>query len=243
MLIDGGLAIDNGEFVIFINCENEEIDEYKQRYWDDSGRSLPSRIRFTIAHELIHTFFFEWKGGKRKPKLAGSHYKEAESLESACDYGANHLLLPPRVLEAQLEIEADLSPPTIRNLSKKFHVSLETLLIGLAGLRSWGRHDGFIALVTEEQKSLTIKATAADPATRQYFSQFRRNQTVIAEHHGIEALEGFGGTETRIPYSRHCRIGSSAAIQPFVAMSATVPGTPKRVILSFKAAGYAKAVE
>jgi Zn-dependent peptidase ImmA (M78 family) len=242
MLVDGGLAIDGDGFIMFINCEADNVAIYKQKYLEEDGRSLPNRVRFTIAHELVHTFFYDRAGPIPKSKLLKIQAKELDSLESACDMGANELLVPPRVLQSKLDQERELSLDVVRRFAKEFAVSLETLLIALESLESWGRHDAFIALLTAQGRSFTVKTTAADPITKQCFSQFQRNQQVNVEQLGIDALEGFGGREQRINWVRRCRIGSIPAEQPFVAMCETISLAPRRLLLFLKATGDARAI-
>ena len=53
-----------------------------------------SRVAFSIAHEIIHTFFPNSINGARFRNICASESKEANELERLCDLGASELLMP-----------------------------------------------------------------------------------------------------------------------------------------------------
>lgn len=66
-----------------------------------SGRSIiynpsvpRSRVAFSIAHEIIHTFFPNSINGSRFRNICASESREANELERLCDLGASELLMP-----------------------------------------------------------------------------------------------------------------------------------------------------
>ena len=70
-------------------------------YNADSGRVVlynpnrpRSRVAFSIAHEIAHTFFPNSINGTRFRSLCGDASREANELERLCDLGASELLLP-----------------------------------------------------------------------------------------------------------------------------------------------------
>src|SRR3954447_17198360 len=61
LLMDGCLGVRKDGFVIFVRCEPRNSGELKRAWSADHARYrlLSPRMRFTIAHEIAHTFFFD----------------------------------------------------------------------------------------------------------------------------------------------------------------------------------------
>src|SRR5436190_15592749 len=60
LLVDGTLSLRNDGFLVTIDCEEGEEEMLRDALAaDPTGRSLPRRARFSIAHEIAHTFFFD----------------------------------------------------------------------------------------------------------------------------------------------------------------------------------------
>lgn len=103
-----------------ISLENETpVIEYNpnQRY---------SRINFSIAHEIAHTFFPDWKEEvrNREPK---ENVQEKE-LEILCDIGASEILLP----YANFSLDANSLTTELKSLfdlSEKYQASLESVFL------------------------------------------------------------------------------------------------------------------
>jgi hypothetical protein len=55
-----------------------------------------SRVAFSIAHEISHTFFPNSISGARFRNVCATESKEANELERLCDLGASELLMPLR---------------------------------------------------------------------------------------------------------------------------------------------------
>lgn len=53
-----------------------------------------SRVAFSIAHEIAHTFFPNSISGARFRNICASESREANELERLCDLGASELLMP-----------------------------------------------------------------------------------------------------------------------------------------------------
>jgi Zn-dependent peptidase ImmA (M78 family) len=53
-----------------------------------------TRVAFSIAHEIIHTFFPNSVHGARFRNICASESREANELERLCDLGASELLMP-----------------------------------------------------------------------------------------------------------------------------------------------------
>ena len=80
------------------------------------------RQRFSLAHEIAHTFFFEVYDGGLKPMRGGPR---GMNLESACHEGASRLLVPKRFLRKELEHESRaICGEDVLRLTETFDVSL-----------------------------------------------------------------------------------------------------------------------
>jgi len=90
-----------------------------------------TRSRFTIYHELCHTFFYEFV-----PELKFGCFETDEEEERLCNLGAAELLVPARSLKKQ----ANLLSPSIESLeylAKMYAVSSDMMLLRLRSLKLW----------------------------------------------------------------------------------------------------------
>ncbi len=90
-----------------------------------------SRQRFTVAHEICHTFFYE---AAPELKLGANHEDPFE--EALCNYGASCLLMPEDVIRPN----ALVSNPclaSLETLSQLFAVSHEAMIVRLRDLGLW----------------------------------------------------------------------------------------------------------
>lgn len=224
LLLEGGLAIDNDGFVIFANCEESSKETYQQAFdgIEQRGRHLPGRVRFTLAHELVHTFFYDTKQRPYTNWLTGKHAKEIESLESACNFGASHLLLPTKLLKSDTCKRDILTVDGIIDLAEKYQVSIECLINRLEHLEDWTPKPGLIALVRQAEDGYRVKAVAKSVAVRELFTlidvdsefeeAFGQTPFEIIKQQGNGTLDfdlthpsgaGFGIAKCRIEYRRN----------------------------------------
>lgn len=185
LLLEAALAVDNDGFVVFVDCNDSSREVYRLAYDDaeQRGRYLPSRIRFSLAHELIHTFFYDIKRRPYSNRLNGTHAKEIESLESACNFGASHLLLPTRSLKSDTYKKDVLTVDAITDLAKRYQVSIECLINRFEHLEDWTPKRGLVAFVRQDADGYRIKAVAKSVAVCELF----KNVCVDA---GFEAAFG-----------------------------------------------------
>lgn len=96
------------------------------------NRSLPgTRLRFTLAHELCHTFFYE-----HVPELKFMPHEIDRSEERLCNFGAAELLMP----QSSIIRNAKCKPvglDSLEELARQFEVSTEAMLVRLRSLRLW----------------------------------------------------------------------------------------------------------
>lgn len=96
----------------------------------DAGRSW-GRIRFSIAHEIIHTFFQNTEGVyhlRTADRRLWAHSPEARDLERLCDLGAAELLMPMPIFRRAV-IESGLRASAVPEIAARFEVSLEAAAV------------------------------------------------------------------------------------------------------------------
>lgn len=93
--------------------------------------SAPTRMRFTIAHEICHTFFYEVV-----PELKFAPHETDSLEERLCNVGAAELLIPADDLHAQA---SRLAPSllALEELARDYAVSMEAMALRLRVLRLW----------------------------------------------------------------------------------------------------------
>jgi len=93
--------------------------------------STQVRTRFTIAHELCHTFFYEIV-----PELKFGSVEVDPEEERLCNLGAAELLIPTKSLKAQAKL-VEISLNSLEKLAAMYTVSTEAMLLRLRSLKLW----------------------------------------------------------------------------------------------------------
>jgi hypothetical protein len=114
MAPEGVLTPVQGGFRIFL----------QNNFLDRPG--IKVRQRFTLAHELAHTFFYDLNGSIPTP-IKGS--PRPSKLEHFCHVAANQLLIPEILLKRELAKKGEVaSVQSILDLADLFEVSVEVLM-------------------------------------------------------------------------------------------------------------------
>ena len=91
---------------------------------DGALPELSPRDRFTLAHEIVHTFFFN--SASPPGKIEG--YPRGRTLEDLCQYGARQLLLPEPLLKRQLTGGEPVSSGLVCRIADYFGASPEVVI-------------------------------------------------------------------------------------------------------------------
>lgn len=94
---------------------------------DQSG----SRLRFTKAHEVCHTFFYEFM-----PELKFRLHTSDPVEERLCNIGAEEMLMPLVRIRAEAE-DRPVSLESLEQLAELFGVSRSAMLVRLRQARLW----------------------------------------------------------------------------------------------------------
>jgi len=124
--------------------------------------SFRLRKRFTLAHEIAHTFFFDICKGVPKPV---KHSPRGQRLENLCHTAAGQILVPESLLKQQLNSKGEVaSVETLFDLSKIFDVSVEVMIRRLhrLGLFAVERFAAVLVNTTSGGKKI-IKAACFGP--------------------------------------------------------------------------------
>jgi IrrE N-terminal-like domain len=90
-----------------------------------------ARQRFTLAHEICHTFFYEFV-----PELKYQPMAADNGEERLCNLGAAELLVPKDLLTTEEDVNFP-SLSSLERLATRYRVSLEVMLVRLSSLRLW----------------------------------------------------------------------------------------------------------
>lgn len=132
LLTDALLTTHDEGFRIFLDPGAHDPGSLRAQYERESGQSpLPNRIRFSLSHELAHTFFYDLDSGRpqeTKEFKAGGGATALENLERYCNRIAGHLLLPSNLFRKEVYLLGSLKPKELIGLSGKTGASIETII-------------------------------------------------------------------------------------------------------------------
>jgi Zn-dependent peptidase ImmA (M78 family) len=95
-------------------------------------RDLPeSRINFTVAHEICHTFFYE-----RVPEIKFACHPVDQEEERLCNCGAEEILMPA-IDVREFGKRKSVSLDSLQAMAARYRVSNAAMLIRLQKLRLW----------------------------------------------------------------------------------------------------------
>jgi hypothetical protein len=199
LLVDAMLTTHPGGFRVFFNTDGRDPEELKRRYHSEgSGVLLPARLRFSFAHELAHTLFYDLTDPT--PELAkrfraGGGKNELENLETNCNRLAAKLLLPAALVRRELGRAKALTSEFLVELAEKAGVSIEALIRRLNDADQLLVDPFFpicILLLHAENADFRVKAMATCPGFRLAEPLLKIKEGAVwklndADQHPIEA--------------------------------------------------------
>ena len=109
-----------------------------------------TRQRFSLAHEIAHTFFYEVRNGRLRPL---PYAPKGDELEFACNHGAGLLLVPQQLLVLEVgRLERPIGAACAIELSRKFDVSIEVMLRRMKDACASQLNDVALVLVRRNQQ-------------------------------------------------------------------------------------------
>jgi hypothetical protein len=153
-------------------------------YVQSNFKDLPGgalRRRFSWAHEIGHTLFYEQRDGELK---ARPDAPRGDALEAACHRAASMILIPAKALRAELQNQPLAGATQISSLAERFEVSIEVMVRRLDEFGVF--ENGWTAVLTRRiGRNLAIEFAAYTVWLKPYLSLPKR---------GVEFSLWFGAT-------------------------------------------------
>ncbi len=130
LISTAGIRPLDGGYVIYINTRApgaESVTRERLEPTHDDFSNLNSPLRFTVAHEMAHVFFFNAVGGNHDSPLLRKHW---QAIENSCNQMARVLLLPKAPFLRELGPDL-LAAPQLWITSRRFAVSPRVLIYRL----------------------------------------------------------------------------------------------------------------
>ena len=213
LLLDGCLGVRSDGFVIFVLADKRRTDELKKAW--RGGGTLPPRTRFTIAHEIAHTFFYDIETYRPRTDIDLTVPQTMNSLEIACNEVAAHMLLPDQLLLNELPKLNVLDPAALRRFARRAGVSTSMLTVRLKQSVDWSGKLGAILCVQQEAEGASVISKAMHYALRPHLGT-DREETALTELIPDRSFVMNGGKKHEVIYPLSCRIGNQRATQELV---------------------------
>ena len=151
------------------------------------------RRRFSLAHELGHTLFYERQDGELKPRKDAPR---GDSLEDACHQAASMILVPSKALKPELRQQPPASAAAIVEFASRFDVSIEVMLRRLNECGVF-EHGWAPILARRSGDAVAIEYAVYPPWVKSHFSAPKRGVTFNGWFRGIEQADGILRKETQ----------------------------------------------
>ena len=126
MLPTGGLSCRSSGFVIYLqDLSRSQPTEVAVASPIEDRPKMTTRQRFTMAHELAHTLLFDTS---EPPQPRAGSPKGAKKLEALCHRSAGRILMPPKLVTAEVAKRPKFDARNILDLAQLFNVSVEVVL-------------------------------------------------------------------------------------------------------------------
>lgn len=174
LLTHGGLAVRNDGFIIYVRCDTGQNADLTARFAEDgTGGSLPAamarRARFTIAHEIAHTFFYDIRRMPPRPKTQVDDGASATKLELACNQIAGLILMPETVMQRVSAKFDFVRPEELRTLTDAAMVSAQAAIRRFKHLGKLSHPEAILASVSRDGADWTISAISWHYSLRNIF--------------------------------------------------------------------------
>jgi IrrE N-terminal-like domain len=163
LLTHGGLAVRNDGFIIYVRCDSGQSADLTARFAKDgTGVSLPTaiarRARFTIAHEIAHTFFYDIRRMPPRLKAQVNDGASATKLELACNQIAGLILMPETLMQRDFSKFDFLRAEELRMLANAAMVSAQAVIHRFKHLNKLSHPEAILASVIRDGVDWTISA-------------------------------------------------------------------------------------
>jgi len=145
--IEGGLTPIVGGFDVCINHSEMSVRASPMAH---SNINLTTRQRFTLAHEIAHTFFYDVVANDRTLPRELEGTPDLHRIEKFCDYGAGAMLMPMSLLSRELDrAQQPIGFSMVERLSRRYQVSIEVCIRRLNDYATDRSLDSAILMIQE----------------------------------------------------------------------------------------------
>jgi hypothetical protein len=237
LLTDGGLAVRKDGFVIYVQCDIGRSASLTGQFAEDgTGSTLPAtiarRARFTIAHEIAHTFFYDISQMPPRPKTQIDDGASATRLELACNQIAGLILMPETVIQRHFAKFDFVRPDELRMLTNAAMVSAQAVIHRFKHLGKLSHPEAILASASRDGADWTISAISPHYSLRNIFTDAKVGASiktlvddpdfVLFEGKTREAYAGYIGHGGKRVMRFTCEIG----IAPRRSRSLFIVGMP-----------------
>ena len=173
------VPVHQGYEVFLQGTEAQELDIQAS----EPPGELTARQRFTLAHEIAHTFFYKGMDQVPVPTFRVKTRLEYRELEEICDRAAKRTLVPTRLLRTQVKAalgESDqIDANFVRKMVSLFNVSYEVMLDRLQAAEPENLCARCILLAREEREGgPKVKACYMGLDLLSVFPPIQRNKSI-----------------------------------------------------------------
>ena len=133
MIPEAVIQVTEGRFYIYL----------QSNFGDSPGAKR--RRRFSLAHEIGHTLFYDCDDGEIKPRKDSPR---GENLEAACHKAASMILIPSKALQREMKQQPPTNAVVVVELANRFDVSAEVMLRRLHDLGAF--HKDWAPVLTRQ---------------------------------------------------------------------------------------------
>jgi hypothetical protein len=180
MIPEAAMQVKGGRFHIYLQSNFKDLP------------GITSRRRFSLAHEIGHTLFYEKRDGKLKPRKDAP---KGDGLEAACHKAASMILVPNKALRAEVRQRKLDVTSSIVELAGRFEVSIEVMLRRLNDLGVF--ESGWVPILTRRSgEELAIEYATYPPWLKSHFAAPKRGMAFAVWFRAAEQSDGKFKRET-----------------------------------------------
>lgn len=180
MIPEAAMQVKDGRFHIYL----------QSNFRDAPGAKL--RQRFSLAHELGHTLFYDHANGEIKPRKDSPR---GDHLEAACHKAASMILIPSRALRREIKREPPVNAAVVIELANRFEVSAEVMLRRLHDLGVF-EQDWVPVLARQHKGGMIVEFAPYPPWLRSRLGQPSRGAQFKEWFRGSEQSDGRSTRDT-----------------------------------------------
>jgi len=212
--VPGCLCSTSSGFDIFVQTHVKDSKGFSEKFVSGNDNQLPVRHRFTIAHEIAHTYFYDLSKQPPSMQFPPNADKELRRMEKACDAIANRMLLPKLILEDFVKKNDPTDPNRLRELAGKSAVSPQVVVSAFGSSTGCLPHNSGIASVAHDGTCYRITSFAFGALLKTRFTLAKGQK--LSEWIGSQDFMPNGGTQSQVTFRRTAKT-DKRTIYSFVA--------------------------